>query len=240
MELAVRKHKSSRTRAQEDTAVIFVEVQLDTPVLQQALTSSDGIVVTVEEKRALSSGVVRFLFWASGGDFDAFEAALEEDATVRSPSVLHEVEDKRLYRVELTEEGKATTVHQSYVELDAVMLEGRGTKDGWFLQMRFPDHETFKAFRKRCADVGVDVNLYTIYNQSQSADDIRYNLTDPQQTALVTAYKSGYFDIPRETSLADLARKLGVSSQATSERLRRGTERLVRHSLVEQASHHGD
>lgn len=216
--------------------MIFVEVQLDTPVLQQALTSSSDVVVTVEEKRALSSGVIRFLFWASGNDFATFDDALEKDPTITSPTVLHEVDDKRLYRVCLTEEGKATTVHQAYVELDAVLLEGKGTKDGWFLQMRFPDHETFSAFRERCDAVGVDVNLYTIYNQSQSTDDVRYNLTEPQQDALVTAYESGYFDIPRETSLADLAQQLGVSSQATSERLRRGTERLVRHSLVEQSN----
>ncbi|MFC6991688.1 helix-turn-helix domain-containing protein [Haladaptatus sp. GCM10025707] len=218
--------------------MIFVEVQLDTPVLQAALTARTDVVVTVEEKRALPSGVVRFLFWACTEDFDTFETALADDPTVKAPSVLHEVEDKRLYRVELTEEGKATTVHQAYVELDAVLLEGKGTRDGWFLQMRFPDHATFKEFRQRCDDVGVEVDLYTIYNQTESSSgDPIYNLTECQQDALVAAYDMGYFEIPRNTSLADLASELGVSSQATSERLRRGTERLVRHSLAEQASH---
>lgn len=217
--------------------MIFVEVHLDTPVLQEALTSNADVVVTVEEKRALPSGVVRFLFWACGEAFETFEEALDADPTITSPSVLHKVDDKRLYRVELTEAGKATTVHQAYVELDAVMLEGRGTDDGWFLQMQFPDRETFKEFRERCDTVGVDVKLYTIYNQIDSSDqESAYNLTECQQDALLAAHESGYFEIPRKVSLAELAEQLGVSSQAASERLRRGTERLVGHSLVERAN----
>ncbi len=52
-------------------------------------------------------------------------------------------------------------------------------------------------------------------------------LTTEQREALAVAYRNGYFAVPRETTTAALAEKLGISGQAVSERLRRGYTRLV-------------
>lgn len=52
-------------------------------------------------------------------------------------------------------------------------------------------------------------------------------LTPEQYETLVAAVEHGYFEIPREVSMQDLAEELGVSHQALSERLRRAYETLV-------------
>lgn len=44
---------------------------------------------------------------------------------------------------------------------------------------------------------------------------------------VLTAAEAGYFEVPREVSLAELADREGISDVTASERLRRGIGRLV-------------
>ncbi|WP_227376752.1 helix-turn-helix domain-containing protein [Haladaptatus halobius] len=61
-----------------------------------------------------------------------------------------------------------------------------------------------------------------------SAQRVRFDLTDDQQEALALATEHGYYDVPRETDQSELAEKLGVSHQALSEWLRRGTKGILK------------
>lgn len=57
-------------------------------------------------------------------------------------------------------------------------------------------------------------------------------LTTEQHRAIGTAFEEGYFDVPRRVRLADLAERLGTSTSALSETLRRGLYRLVEAHLT--------
>jgi len=57
-------------------------------------------------------------------------------------------------------------------------------------------------------------------------------LTDRQRECLAVALRRGYFDVPRECTLADLAESLGVDKSTASETIRRGTGRVVSEFLV--------
>jgi predicted DNA binding protein len=59
-------------------------------------------------------------------------------------------------------------------------------------------------------------------------------VTPGQQNVLVAARERGYFDIPRETTLRELADELDVSHQTLSEHLRRGIMNLVDATLTTQ------
>ena len=52
-------------------------------------------------------------------------------------------------------------------------------------------------------------------------------LTKKQQEALVLAYMSGYYEMPRRVKLADLSQKLGIKRVAMQERLRRAELRIL-------------
>ena len=53
-----------------------------------------------------------------------------------------------------------------------------------------------------------------------------------QRSALVTALEMGYFDVPRQVELADVAAELDLSPNAVSERIRRGEANLFRSALT--------
>lgn len=57
-------------------------------------------------------------------------------------------------------------------------------------------------------------------------------LTERQAELLEAAVRQGYFDVPRECTLADLAAAVGVDKSTASGVLRRGTERIVKWYLT--------
>jgi predicted DNA binding protein len=57
-------------------------------------------------------------------------------------------------------------------------------------------------------------------------------LTELQQETLVAALEAGYYELPREVTMGELAERLGVSQQALAKRLRRGYRNLIEDSLV--------
>ncbi|MFC7142999.1 helix-turn-helix domain-containing protein [Halosimplex aquaticum] len=54
-----------------------------------------------------------------------------------------------------------------------------------------------------------------------------FHLTDEQFTTVKAALDRGYYKVPREATLEELANELDVSHQALSERLRRGHRTLI-------------
>jgi len=61
-------------------------------------------------------------------------------------------------------------------------------------------------------------------------------LTDRQRECLTVAHRRGYFDVPRECTLAEVADALGVDKSTASETVRRGTGRVLEQFLVGRES----
>ena len=59
-----------------------------------------------------------------------------------------------------------------------------------------------------------------------------YALNETQHEALIAAVETGYFDIPRESTLDDLAAELDITHQVLSERLHRGHKTLIENALI--------
>jgi predicted DNA binding protein len=69
----------------------------------------------------------------------------------------------------------------------------------------------------------------TATDMTDRSDD--YGLTAPQRQALLLAVEHGYYDVPRNGTLTDIAGELDISEQAASQRLRRGTRSLLRSTI---------
>jgi len=63
-------------------------------------------------------------------------------------------------------------------------------------------------------------------------------LTDRQRESLTIAHRKGYFDVPRDCTLAELADTLDVDPSSASETIRRGVERVLEDYLLRH--HHTD
>ncbi|RXK46889.1 helix-turn-helix domain-containing protein [Halorientalis pallida] len=83
--------------------------------------------------------------------------------------------------------------------------------------------DQFDAFGAVLDDSGREYDLLTVVHTEDDGD----LLTERQQEFLRGAQRLGYFEVPRECTLAELATELGVDKSTASETIRRGTARVV-------------
>ena len=171
---------------------------------------------------------------------DAAVSALESDLTVASAQAVSTLDGGVLCRVEWAElgplvgylsEGSTASIET------AILSEGRWTLRVWFpvrddvseVLAFDPDGGT-SAGGGLDPDAAVDVEVERVYTAAD-LERSPFDLSDAQYEAVQLALHTGYYDIPRDATTADLAARAGVSQQAVSERLRRAHGRLARSAI---------
>jgi predicted DNA binding protein len=210
---------------------LIVEFEIETPILRRTVEAASRL--TVEELHRSESGATKLLVWVLDDDFEGVEPALEADATVGEFTLLEASNDRRLYSVTLSDAGREQLIYPVAAEYDIGYLEITATGDTE-IRARVPTRDALLAYRDACREKGIPFRIRRIFSESTAAGD-RYGITDRQREALLAALEAGYFDVPRRTTLSDLAAKLDISDQALSARLRRGQANLLRNTVREHA-----
>lgn len=180
---------------------------------------------------AATDATVPYLFYAVRcDDFEAFDAALGTDPTLRSPTVVTGDEHERLYRVEPTPD---FMVVPEVARLGGALLNAWCRDGAWTSRVQFPDREALAALREFCRGHDAEFEVRRLYRATTGGEWGDVGLTEAQREAMVAAFDAGYFDDPRDATLEDVADTLGISSTAVGRRLRRGTAHLVENVLLD-------
>ena len=171
-----------------------------------------------------------FFFLVDGAD-ERFEESLERDHTVEDWALVDDLEAARLYRLSHTD-GTAL-ISPKTAELGGLLSKAESTDRGWAVRLHLPDREALADLWTYCDREGISSELVRVFRQDEWSNGVSTGLTDEQRVALVTAYEEGYFEEPRESSLEELAERLGISPAAVGGRIRRGTGRLVESTVLE-------
>ncbi len=217
--------------------VLTAELSIQTSILEAALTACPHTTIEVERGRSIDDGkAIQLLLWVKEGGDDEFEAAVVNDSSITEVKQFSEDtprEDgvRSLYRVEFTEAAITVAPGSAWIERGVILLDAVGTFEGWEVRLLVPDREALTSsidwWQANFGSVSVDA-LYS------SADDSGgTGLTSLQYDALLRALETGYFDVPRRTTLEELADEFDISAQALSVRLRKGTATLVGNSVTE-------
>jgi hypothetical protein len=202
------------------TLIAAHRVQSPSLAMADTLAATD-VTVSLERTRTTASGRCRLHFWASGGDLDGFEGALTTDDTVSGVTRLDDDSDERLYSVHAD---PTRTLAAAGEEFEATWLTLRYADDWWYGESRFPDADALDGYRAWLDDRDAAVEVDRVYVEDESEGP---ELTPRQRETVVLAYHEGFFEVPREATLSDLATAFDVSEQAISQRLRRAYSRLV-------------
>ncbi len=210
---------------------IIAEFSLPHRELALAKTFSrvPGLVLEAERTVAHSSTRSMPYLWAVGTTTDV-ERELGADPTTRRVSRSATARSGALYEIEWAPavERRIATLLDS--DVTVLTLVGRAT--GWTLRVRASDHETLSAYQDRLREGHCSLTLERLRTPESQAADGQFLLTDKQREALVAAQQLGYFDVPREITLSELADELGISQQALSKRLRRAQQTITRDVLA--------
>ncbi len=189
--------------------------------------------VTVELERIIpAQDVVIPYFWVRGVyDVDNIEDLFLDHPGVENIRLVDSVEDEYLLRVEWTLEYDG--VLSTLMETGVPLIKAVGTNEQWTFDIRGDDRRDIAAFRERCQELGISIKLTKLHALTPIDSETEAELTDTQQEALVLAYERGYFNTPRDVTMADLGEELGISQQAVASRLRRGISSILGNTLVE-------
>jgi predicted DNA binding protein len=213
--------------------VVRGEIPAEEFALYEALRSLPGVEFEIERVVQSGDDAVMPLVWVRGVEADAVGEALEADPSTRNISLLSTFENEQLYRMQWVSE--VEVVLQMITNSAATVMDAFGRDGRWHLRVLYPDQESLTKTNDFVKENGLTFDV-TAIRQMEGKPVGRYGLTEAQFEALDAALDAGYFAIPRETSLSELADRLEISHQALSERLRRATAALVEDALIPGAA----
>jgi hypothetical protein len=203
---------------------IVAEYLVDRPQYAAVIDDCPGMRLVVEGMTTSDCERLSVVFWADGGDFDTFEHGLERTAAISDVAIWSERTDSgKLYRICLPIE---RTDYRAWVARGGVVLDCTLDHEGMVVRMRFPDCEALVDYRNYRADHDGSFELYELTGTS-GRPERHGTLTPPQRALLAAAVEGGYFEIPREITIAELATTFDISDQAASERLRRALSNVL-------------
>ena len=214
------------------TVIADISVSSDDFVLGQTMRAVPASRIELEQ--LVPSGDLPLpYFWVEEVNVEEAETALSEESAVKTVAQLDSLNGRVLFRIEWTEE--VDSFLENLTDYEAAVLEAAGTPDEWQFQLRFRSYDVLSGFYRACIDDGVGVGLDRVHNPVEAASRARFGLTEDQESTLITAFKAGYFDIPRGTTIRELGEELEISDSAVSQRLRRGEGSLIAATLLTAA-----
>lgn len=210
------------------TVIAEFSIDADEFVLGKVLRGSGARTVEIERVIPATRRVMPYI-WVEVEESAPFERLVEESPNVVDIARLDRIDGRSLYRVDWDE--RVQSLIYGMAATEATILEASGGQE-WQFRIRFADHENLREFNEYCRTNGIEFRLRRVYTLADEADDDALGLTEQQREALQAAFEQGYFEVPRRATLSDLADTLGISQQATSERIRRGVSQVLADSLT--------
>jgi hypothetical protein len=201
-----------------------IELPVEEFVLRESLRALSDVTFEVIPVAAhLGADVVPYVR-ATGSSLDRLDEVLAADPSVADVRLLEDLGGERLYRMCWREDVDLVSF---LLEAGATVLDAYGGGDRWHLRILFPDRDSLSSTHAFADDEGIEFNIKRIHGLEGPVGGGEFGLTEEQYEVLVTAVEKGYFDVPREVTMAELADRLGVTQQSLSERLRRAHKRLI-------------
>ena len=200
-----------------------IEVAAEEFRFGRTLTADLEVEVYIEPIVPTAGRIAPYV-WIDGPDADVFENHVAGSDVVESVVELERTNGRTLYRIDWDDPSECLLA--GLRESGASVLDARGA-DRWTFNVRFPSREALSTLHNYCNERDISLSIVRI-RSSDSASPDRLGLTPEQRQALELATERGYFAVPREVTLSELADELDISAQAVSERIRRGTGAALR------------
>jgi len=167
---------------------------------------------------ALGLGVV------TGSDAVAAGDAIDAHPDISEYDELHSTDERVLARFTWSEEKFFNYLRAASVPPEFPVVVENGV-------MEFDVTVSREQFDRIGAALDASEQAYELVSvvSSRGSESV---LTDRQQECLAVALREGYFSVPRECTLADVAARLDVDKSTASKTIRRGAARVLEWFLV--------
>lgn len=160
----------------------------------------------------------------TGNEPEAAADRIADHPSVTEYSQLELTAERSLAKYETTDTGFYEFIEDSSLPPEFPIE----VQDGWYRLDFTGTRETFDQFRAGLEAADMQYELHSLVQ----ADETDALLTARQREVLDTAMRRGYFEVPRECTLAELAATLEIDKSTASTILRRGESRILQWFLT--------
>ncbi|WP_436934137.1 helix-turn-helix domain-containing protein [Halovenus marina] len=209
---------------------MIARLQFETAVLAETVRACGRDALDIDRLDGSEAVPLRTMVTTAGRP-EQLRPAFARDSSVSCVTVFESTDGRHSYLAVHGEGSQAGAVYESLVAHGGVFVSGTVRDGAWELRVRFPDRGSFEAFRDDCPAEEANLDVEAVYETTASVRTKRCPLTEQQAELIRLAARAGYFEVPRKQSLGELATELDISTQAASERLRRGLDSLIDETL---------
>lgn len=202
--------------------VLEFEIESDAFPLGSVFADLPGVTVELERVVPRDTDIVPY-FWVRGTDVNDIVEEFDDHPGVRDIQLVDDFDSQYLMRCQWV--GDYAGILTGLSEAGVVLLDATGTDEEWTFEVRGDTQDAITEFHQYCSDHDISIKVTAL--STLAPLETNGEMTDAQREALRLAFDRGYFATPRETTLTELADNLGISQQAISMRLRRGTRHLI-------------
>lgn len=205
------------------TSIVEVSVPATDLALGETFRNSPDVIVESVQAAAANGNTALSVLTVEGGE--DVERAMEHDPTVESVSALATLDEESVLRVDWTTStaDRFRVLHPD----DGVVLETRATDGTWCFRVLFGEYDATDAWYRECRDSGLRLDVESVYDPTTTVWSRDSGLSEKQYATLESALERGFYEVPRQVTLQELAAEFHVSHQALSERLSRAHRETI-------------
>lgn len=207
------------------------EFTISSPQIRSAASFFPAVEMEMVDQYRDRDGLGHGIFWVETPDYAEFEESLSGSNLVAAWTLLVERPDRRLYNLTVARGGDLARLVDLSREYD-VIWQRTVTQEGTLrIRAIVPDREALTGFHAAIREHGYEFSLHQVTSDIDSGLAGEPSLSRRQREALVLAYERGYYEQPRQVSLAEIGEELGISESAVSGRLCRGISAVLEETL---------
>jgi len=212
------------------TTVVDARIPAEELALERTLEQNPDARFEIFRMVANTTDDVVPYLWGSGASREDLASSLRSDPTIRDVEVVSEFDDEYLFRMAWMA-NLELLYNVVLTEDESALLDASCSDGDWWLRLVFPDSSCVRSMCQQCEDMELTASVERVYPLTGSIKRDQFQLTEKQFETVTAAYEAGYYEVPREVTLTELAEELDLSHQALSERLRRAHEALIANGL---------
>lgn len=212
---------------------MYVEYFHQSEILYETLEEVSDVRIEVRNLAKGKETPLRMIATVTGQNMERFHRLASQDPSVGCLDLLEDGEFRRLYSIETVPDTIDERAYEAAVDSGGMYLQSRTGEDGWYTTMNYPDQESFQQYQRRISEEGMEIEPTVVRAGKYLISGGAFDLTKKQEEVLAETVNAGYFEVPRQGSLEEVAEELDISQQAASERLRRATGALAQAAITD-------
>ena len=213
--------------------MVLTRYEVEIPEFDHLSQELSDVTIELVDVRSDPRGQFHSILCVTGNSHESLTRAIAADPSIIDHRVLEFGGNRCLVDVELGTRSPSVEAYRLLTKFRGVLIKAISDGRHWQVTAYFSSSDEASSYFKRLEETSLRPLSISVESE-HGVCEFRSGaaVTPPQREALILAIQRGYFSVPKETSLEQVASELGISQQALSERLRRGTRTLIEDAVL--------